>query len=288
MNIKRKEITPHTIFCTILILLSGVVLFGCNPDSDTENPEDDPVSSAPPGYHLVWNDEFKTNGLPDPAKWSYDVGGNGWGNNESQFYTNSRLKNAEVKNGFLYITAAKEDFEGKTHTSARLVTKNKGDWTYGRIEVKAKLPQGKGMWPAIWMLPTDWTYGGWPQSGEIDIMEHLGYIPYFVAATTQTKNYNHQLATHKTAITNVSNCYTDFVKYALEWTPVELKFYVGEKIYHTFKNEGTGFETWPFDKRFHLILNIAVGGTYGGMQGIDDSVFPQSMVVDYVRVYQKN
>jgi beta-glucanase (GH16 family) len=271
---------------SIKIISVYAIMLGCAKDNNPANPEDDPVASAPEGYQLVWNDEFKTNGLPDATKWSYDVGGSGWGNNEAQYYTDSRLKNAEVKDGFLYINAIKEDFEGKKYTSARLVTKLKGDWLYGRIEVKAKLPQGKGMWPAIWMLPTDWSYGGWPVSGEIDIMEHLGYIPYFVAATAQTKSYNHQQATHKTAIANVPNLYSDFQKYSLEWTPVELKFYVGSRVYHSFKNEGAGFEVWPFDKRFHLILNVAIGGTYGGPQGIDDSVFPQSMVVDYVRVYQ--
>jgi beta-glucanase (GH16 family) len=143
------------------------------------------------------------------------------------------------------------------------------------------------MWPAIWMLPTDLEYGGWPVSGEIDIMENLGYIPYFIAATVQTKSYNFIQNTYKQNITPIFDCYTGFHTYALEWDPAELRIYADSNLYQTFKNEGTGFQVWPFDKRFHLLLNVAVGGTFGGAQGIDDSIFPQSLVIDYVRVYQK-
>lgn len=261
-----------------------VVFFigGCK-DKTTEDTD----SEIPTGYQLVWSDEFNYTGLPDESKWSYDVGGSGWGNNEAQYYTDSRLKNAEVKGGYLYINAIKEDFEGKKYTSARLVTRTKGDWLYGRIEVKAKLPDGVGMWPAIWMLPTDYAYGGGFTSGEIDIMENLGYIPYYIAATVQTKSYNAPLGTQKTAIINISDCYTEFHKYILEWETGEMRIYVDSQLYLTFKNDNTGFETWPFDKQFHLLLNIAVGGTYGGAQGIDDTIFPRTMVIDYVRVYQK-
>jgi beta-glucanase (GH16 family) len=237
-------------------------------------------------YALVWSDEFNIDGTPDGAKWSYDVGGSGWGNSEAQYYT-SNIKNSEVKDGNLYIKAIKEDFEGKRYTSARLITREKGDWLYGKIEIRAKLPEGKGMWPAIWMLPTDAAYGGWPNSGEIDIMENLGYVPYFIVATVQSQSYNFMQNTQKSAITGVLDCYSEFHNYILEWESSELRFFVDSKLYHTFKNEGTGFQVWPFDKRFHLLLNVAVGGTFGGAQGIDDSIFPQSMVIDYVRVYQK-
>jgi len=267
-----KSILP---FVIILIALS---LWKCAKKQETPNPEDD--------YQLVWSDEFNYSGTPDNSKWSYDIGGDGWGNNEAQYYT-SNLKNSEVKDGFLSINAIKEDFEGKKYTSARLVTKSKGDWLYGRIEVRAKLPEGTGMWPAIWMLPTDEAYGGWPNSGEIDIMENLGYIPYFIVATVQTKSYFHNQGTQKNSILAVPDCYSDFHNYIMEWDNQNLKFYVDSKIYLTFENQGTGFDVWPFDKRFHLILNVAVGGTYGGAQGIDDRIFPQSMVLDYVRVYQK-
>ena len=239
---------------------------------------------------LVWSDEFDYVGLPDPAKWSYDTQGNasGWGNNEKQFYTSERLENAEVKNGSLVITAIKENYEeGFDYTSARLVTRGKGDWLYGRVEVRAKLPDGRGMWPAIWMLPTDWVYGGWPASGEIDIMETVGYDPFVIVATAHTEMYNHVLGTQKGASITINDCYTDFHVYSLEWEAQEYRVYVDSTLYFTFKNEGTGYQAWPFNQRFHLLLNVAVGGNWGGAQGIDDTIFPRSMVIDYVRVYQK-
>jgi len=271
-------------FFFFISVLTALFMGGCKDN----NPKDsNPDSEVPAGYQLVWNDEFNYNGLPDDSKWSYDIGGTGWGNNEAQYYTGSRLKNSEVKGGYLYINTIREDFEGKKYTSARLVTRAKGDWIYGRIEVKAKLPEGIGMWPAIWMLPTDGAYGGWPASGEIDIMESLGYIPYYVAATVQTKAYNFIQGTQKTAIFGVPDCYSAFHKYILEWDATEMRTYIDSQLYLTFKKEGTGFEVWPFDKHFHLLLNVAVGGTFGGAQGIDDTIFPRSMVIDYVHVYQK-
>ena len=238
---------------------------------------------------LVWDEEFNYTGLPDENKWSYDTINNasGWGNNEKQFYTKARLKNAEVKGGYLYINAIKESYKGFNYTSARLITKYKGDWLYGRIEVRAKLPDGRGMWPAIWMLPTDWAYGGWPASGEIDIMENVGYNPYVIVASVHTQSYNHTLGTQKSSTTNVPTCYTGFHTYTLEWQETSCKIYVDGTLYFVFANEGTGYKEWPFDKRFHLLLNVAVGGNWGGQKGIDDSIFPRAMVVDYVRVYQK-
>jgi len=150
-------------------------------------------------WRLVWSDEFDYKGLPDPKKWDYDVGGKGWGNEELQFYTARRRENARVENGHLIIEARKEAWEGRDYTSARLVSRGKGDWTYGRFEVSAKLPSGRGTWPAIWMLPTGWTYGGWPNSGEIDIMEHVGFDPDVVHASVHTSAYNHKIQTQKTA-----------------------------------------------------------------------------------------
>ena len=265
----------------ITAILSAFFFWNCSKEKTTD------PKIPPNDYQLVWSDEFSANGLPDLSKWSYDIGGSGWGNNEAQYYTGSRLKNAEVKDGYLYINAIKEDFEGKKYTSARLVTKAKGDWLYGRFEVRAKLPKGKGMWPAIWMLPTDYAHGGGFASGEIDIMENLGYIPYFIAATVQTQSYNFIQSSYKQNIIAIPDCYTGFHTYALEWDSTELRIYADSNLYQTFKNEGTGVEVWPFDKRFHLLLNVAVGGTFGGAQGIDDSIFPQSMAIDYVRIYQK-
>ena len=240
-------------------------------------------------YKLVWSDEFDYSGLPDAKKWSFDVDGNsgGWGNNEAQFYTKDRLQNAEVKDGFLTITALKENFQGKQYTSARLRTASKGDWLYGRMEIRAKLPDGTGMWPAIWMLSTDWHYGEWPASGEIDIMENVGYDPFWIVASAHTQNYNHVQGTQKNSKLKVMDCYSNFHVYALEWEASEYRIFVDDQLYFIFKNEGTGYKVWPFDQKFHLLLNLAVGGNWGGSKGIDDTIFPRSMVVDYVRVYQK-
>jgi beta-glucanase (GH16 family) len=242
-------------------------------------------------WQLVWADEFDYTGLPDPQKWGYDVGGHGWGNKELQFYTGRRLENARVENGHLVIEARKESWQGSPYTSARLVTKGKGDWTYGRIEVRAKLPSGRGTWPAIWMLPTGWEYGSWPDSGEIDIMEHVGFDPDVVHASVHTKSYNHKINTHKTAKLGVSNARTGFNVYAIEWTPDEIRAFINKQYYFTFKNErltnsSAGFGEWPFDKPFHLLLNLAVGGNWGGAQGVDETIWPQRMEVDYVRVYR--
>lgn len=270
----------------VIILALALLAPGCN---NSEKPQEYPENPNSGDKVLVWSDEFDYNGLPDSKKWSYDTDGNsgGWGNNELQFYTASRLKNAEVKDGFLTITAHKEDYEGFKYTSARLVTRQKGDWLYGRVEVKAKIPDGRGTWPAIWMLPTDWQYGGWPSSGEIDIMESVGYDPYKIVGTVHTEAYNHSIGTQKGATTTVQTCYSDFHLYVLEWDLAEIRIFVDDLLYFTFRNDGTGYKTWPFDKRFHLLLNVAVGGNWGGAQGVDDSIFPKTMVIDYVRIYQK-
>jgi beta-glucanase (GH16 family) len=238
-------------------------------------------------YELVWSDEFDYTGLPATEKWGYDTDGNAWdwGNNELQFYTDSRQENAWVENDVLTITARKEQMGGKEYTSARLITKNKGDWLYGKVEVRAKLPGGTGTWPAIWMLPTDWEYGNWPSSGEIDIMEYVGYDPGVVHGTIHTEAYNHILGTQKGAQISVSDAETEFHVYSLRWTPDKIEVYVDDTKYFTFLAQGD-YTTWPFDKRFHLLLNVAVGGSWGGAQGVDNDIFPVKMEVDYVRVYQ--
>ena len=240
---------------------------------------------------LVWADEFNYKGLPDSTKWSYDKGNGcpdicGWGNNELQYYTSNRLQNARIKNGILIIEAKKENFATAKYTSARLVSKNKGDWKYARIEVKAKIPAGTGMWPAIWLLPTKWEYGGWPHSGEIDVMENVGYWPDSSLSTIHTGAYNGAINTQKTKGVNRKDLSTAFHVYAVEWTADAISFSIDGLQYHVFKNDHTGSETWPFDKEFHLLLNIAVGGNWGGKFGVDDKIFPQKMEIDYVRVYQ--
>lgn len=267
----------HTIFYLLIILLPAC--------SDKKG------ETASAFEKLVWSDEFDTPGAPDAAKWNYDLGDGcpdvcGWGNNELQFYTNDS-KNVRVENGNLVIEALQEEKGGKGYTSTRIVSKGKGDWLYGRIEVRAKLPHGKGTWPAIWMLSTDWKYGGWPASGEIDIMEHVGFDPGVVHGTIHTESYNHLNGTQKEGKITVADVSDAFHVYGVEWTTDQMTFFVDDNAYYTItRSAGEDFKGWPFDQRFHLIMNIAVGGNWGGMQGVDDSIWPQRMEVDYVRVYQ--
>ncbi|MFT3934504.1 MAG: glycoside hydrolase family 16 protein [Chitinophagaceae bacterium] len=235
---------------------------------------------------LVWSDEFNYTGLPDSTKWGYQTGGGGWGNDELEFYTNKHIGNASVGNGVLSIKVAKENYQGAKYTSARLVSNGDAKWKYGRIEIKAKLPRGRGVWPAIWMMPAEQSYGYWPKSGEIDIMENVGYNPDSVFGTVHTEAYNHKIGTQKTKGLKITDLSTAFHVYAVEWTEKTMAIFIDKKKYFEFANEGTGYKTWPFDKPFHLILNIAVGGGWGGKMGVDDSIFPQQMQVDYVRVYQ--
>ncbi|MFW5773993.1 MAG: glycoside hydrolase family 16 protein [Tangfeifania sp.] len=277
---------------TLIVLLP--LIFACNQGKKKQDNnvfksgiiEDEPKSQD--DWELVWSDEFNYTGLPDTTKWSYDVGGHGWGNNEKQYYTEADPDNAKVIDGVLEITARQEKKDDNLYTSARLVTKNKGDWKYGKVEVSAKLPPGRGLWPAIWMLPTDWEYGGWPDSGEIDIMEHVGYNPDSIFQTVHTKSFNHTLGTQVGEATYVEDVYNQFHTYSIIWDVAEIDFYIDGEKHFTFLNSGKGFDEWPFDKRFHLILNLAVGGNWGGQKGIDDSVFPATFTVDYVRVYKSN
>ena len=239
-------------------------------------------------FKLVWSDEFDTDGLPDSSNWNYDIGSrNGWGNNELQYYT-SRKENARVENGILILEARKENFESFGYTSARIKTRNKGDWKYGKIEVMAKLPMGRGTWPAIWMLPTMEGRMSWPDDGEIDIMEHVGFDPGSIHGTIHTKAYNHTIGTQKGNTINIDDFSDAFHLYTIEWNPDRISWFVDEDRYFVYENEGTGKDAWPFDNPFHLILNIAVGGNWGGQMGVDDSIWPQRMQIDWVRVYQEN
>ena len=232
----------------------------------------------------LWADEFNIDGKPDSSRWGYDTGGSGWGNNELQYYTAG--ENVSIKNGLLSIEAKKEERDGKSYTSARMVSKNKGDFLYGRFEARAKIPKGRGLWPAIWMLPTDWAYGGWPRSGEIDIMEQVGFEPQKLHISVHTEAYNHVKGTQKTATTIIPTATDDFHLYRVDWTPEDIKGYIDDQLIFSFANEHRTVAEWPFDKKFHWLLNIAVGGNWGGLQGVDDTIFPARMEVDYVRVYK--
>jgi licheninase len=280
------------------ILLLALFVFGCNstpgssPTDDSASPTQPEAPFPPPSsWSLVWADEFDGTGLPDTDRWTYDVGGHGWGNNELQYYTERRPENARVEDGHLVITARQEGWEGNAYTSARLVSE--ADWTYGRFEARAQLPSGRGTWPAVWMLPTYDTYGAdyWPDNGEIDIMEHVGYAPDTVHATVHTEAYNHMRGTQRGEAIHVPDARSAFNVYAVEWTPDSIRGFVNDRPYFTFPNErrtdsDADWREWPFDRPFHFILNIAVGGSWGGAEGIDPSIWPQELRIDYVRVYR--
>ncbi|RYE11875.1 MAG: glycoside hydrolase family 16 protein [Sphingobacteriaceae bacterium] len=174
-------------------------------------------------------DEFDNAGKPDSSKWTYDIGGGGWGNNELEYYTNL-ASNVNVANGFLSINAKKEAYQGMNYTSARLVSKNSGSMLYGRIEVSAKLPSGRGTWPAVWMLPNDNTYGSWPKSGEIDVMENVGYDPNPVYFTIHTQLYNGAIGTQKGANKSIPDASTTFHKYRVDWTPYAVRGYYDDAL----------------------------------------------------------
>jgi beta-glucanase (GH16 family) len=247
------------------------------------------AAGLPAGWELVWSDEFDRGPLPDPAKWDYDVGGHGWGNHELQFYTRARPENARVEDGRLIIEARREKWEGRDYTSARLVTKGRADWTYGRFEIRARLPLGRGTWPAIWMLPTRWDLGSgdWPDVGEIDIMEHVGYDPGVIHASTHSKLHQWRANTQRTATLAVPDAGTAFHTYVLEWEPDEIRIAVDDRFYFTSRRDGGDWQSWPFFRPFHLVLNLAVGGDWGGVKGVDAAAFPQRLEVDYVRVYRR-
>ena len=238
------------------------------------------------GWRLVWKDEFNYKGLPDSTKWGYDVGSNhGWGNNEGEYYTYRNTKNARVENGKLIIEARKEKIDSFNYTSARLLTKGKAAWQYGKIEVRAKIPKGRGSWPAIWTLADNMKR--WPDDGEIDIMEHVGFHPGYIHGSIHCKKYYHVIGTQKTDTLYVPDCSSAFHVYSLEWDKEIIKVAVDGKVYFSFANEHKGYEYWPFDNKMYLILNIAGGGNWGGQKGVDEKAFPMRMEIDYVRVYQK-
>ncbi len=242
-------------------------------------------------YNLVWSDEFEYSGLPDSTKWNYDIGGNGWGNNEKQFYLDKSLENSYVKEGKLHIVALKKDVENNNYTSAKLTTYKRFLLQYGKVEVMTKLPEGKGTWPAIWMLPKSLQTKEevWPLCGEIDILEHVGKDPNVVHTSLHTELYNFWKKNQYTHFEKLPDVFNDFHLYGIEWTPESIQFFIDNKLfYEAIKGENgkvTTNEGWPFEKPYYLILNLAIGGNWGG--DIDDAIFPSEMLIDYVRIYQK-
>jgi beta-glucanase (GH16 family) len=268
--------------CFLLTLLT-FTLISCQKDEPAAivQPVVQKEDSIPPvpGWTLVWNDEFNGSAV-DLKKWSYEVNGNGGGNNELQYYTD-RPENSYIDSGRLVIAARKESYSGKAYTSARMRTLFKGDWLYGRFEVRAKLPYGQGLWPAIWMLPSDWEYGGWPASGEIDIMELLGHQTNKVYGTL---HYGTDPAHHLQkggSYTLPSGTFAGgYHTFTVEWDSLHFVWYVDGSAYFAANMQS------PFDRRFHLLLNVAVGGNWPGSPD-EFTTFPQTMYVEYVRVYKK-
>lgn len=254
-------------------------------------------------WKLVWSEEFDRGGLPDTTKWVYEEGF--IRGREEQYYTSGRSENARVEDGFLIIEARKENIPNARYrpdapakhwqqqrkqagyTSASLTTQGRASWTYGRIEARAKLPSGRGVWPAIWTLGTNRSEVGWPACGEIDIMEYVGHEPGVIHANVHTRGFNHNNGNGRGARLTVPDAGTAFHVYAVEWTPQKLEFFVDDRKFFSLTNDGTGANSWPFDAPQYLIMNLAIGGEWGGRKGVDDSIFPQRMMVDYVRVYQR-
>ncbi len=273
-----------------LCLFSLAALSLISPGGETQK------QKPPEGYALIWSDEFngKNGSQLDPSKWTYDIGGNGWGNHELEYYTNRR-ENARIENGNLVITAREEPYRGPNgaefdYTSARLKTQGLFSQAYGRFEARIKLPAGQGLWPAFWMLGDNFASAGWPKCGEIDIMENVGKEPginhgslHGPSSTNATSDLTATISLP--AGQTLSN---DFHVYAVEWQPDAIRFYLDANLYATFSAaQWPAGGTWVFDHRFFLILNVAIGGDWPGSPD-DTTEFPQNMLVDYLRVYKRN
>ncbi|NRB83790.1 MAG: glycoside hydrolase family 16 protein [Winogradskyella sp.] len=282
MNLKFSY--KLSLYLTALVLT--VSLLGCDLDETQEV-----VTLS----NLVWEDNFDVDGAPDASKWAFEIGDGtaqgipGWGNNELQYYTD-RPENVSVENGVLKITARQESFEGSGYTSARLITKGLFQQKYGRFEARVKLPTGQGLWPAFWLLGDDSNGDIWPQIGEIDVMEYLGDEPTQIFGTIHGPQYSGGESISKEYVLDADRFDTGFHIFGIEWTPNVINFYVDDKLYQTLKpadveEETNGEGEWVFDDReFYMILNMAVGGNLPGPPNAD-TMFPQTMYVDYVRVY---
>ena len=301
-----SRIKPSREFAAFVLSLLCALSSGCAHHPTAQVP-------AQPGDTLAWSDEFngKNGSVPDPAKWTYDIGGAGWGNHELEYYTN-RPQNARIQNGNLVITAQQETYTGadgvtRSYTSARLKTQGIFSQAYGRFEARIKLPAGQGIWPAFWLLGDDIAKDGWPKCGEIDIMENIGKEPAtnhgslhgpsstnptadLTATITLPAAVSHPASAPSTGATALPGrrLSDDFHIYAAEWDPGEVRFYLDSHLYATFTSaQWPAGGNWVFDHPFFIILNVAVGGDWPGAPD-STTVFPQQMLVDYVRVYKRS
>ena len=239
----------------------------------------------PSKWQLVWRDEFEGGPVPNATNWTYEEGY--VRNREAQYYTKDRRENARIENGRLVIEARRDNWQEKPITSASLTTLGKREFLYGRIEARAKVPTGKGTWPAIWTLGTNIRQVDWPKCGELDILEHVGFDPNTIHANVHVDAFNHMKGNGKGNRITVQDPHKDFHLFAVEWTPERVDFFFNDTKYLTYRKQpGWGEAEWPFDKPQYLILNLAIGGAWGGQQGIDEALFPHRFEVDYVRYYK--
>ncbi len=272
-------------FCVVTITLA-VGFLGC---------ENDDTQTVARLTTLVWEDNFDIDGAPDPNRWGYDLGDGteqglpGWGNGELQYYTD-RPENATIQNGVLLITAREESFEGFEYTSARLLTKDLFEQQYGRFEARIRLPFGQGIWPAFWMLGADVDENPWPAAGEIDIMEYRGQEPNILIGSVHGPGYNGGDAISKEYTLENDRFDTGFHIFGVEWGPDFINYYVDDVLYNQITPEDIEEETdgegvWVFNKPFFILMNLAVGGNFVGPPNAETQ-FPQTMLIDYVRVYE--
>lgn len=253
----------------------------------TTNCSTDETQTVTNFTELVMQDEFNTDGAPNSALWNYDIGNgvNGWGNNELEYYTD-RTENVKVENGYLLITAKEEQFNGSSYTSAKLTTNGLFEQAYGRFEARIRLPYGQGMWPAFWLLGANCDEVIWPQCGEIDIMEYRGQEPTTVHGTVHGPGYSAGDAITKSFSLENDRFDTGFHVFGIEWTSEYINYYVDNKLYNQITPADVPGE-WVFNQPFYIIINLAVGGNYVGYPN-SETVFPQTMLVDYVRVYKNS
>lgn len=278
MNTKHKHLQSSShVFFKYTLLVFAIALLGC---------ENDDQQTVARFTELTLSEEFDTDGQPNPSIWGYEIGTgeNGWGNQELQYYTD-RSDNVTVQNGVLLITAREESFEGSAYTSARLITKDKFEQRYGRFEARIRLPYGQGIWPAFWMLGADIDENPWPGAGEIDIMEYRGQEPTVLIGSMHGPGYSAGEAISKEYELTNDRFDTGFHIFGIEWGPEYVNFYVDDVLYNQITPEDVP-GPWVFNKPFYILMNVAVGGTFVGSPD-EETVFPQTMLVDYVRVFKE-